>query len=153
MERAALLDRFRTGFDDVVDALDAITPDELDRRPPGSDWSAREIVHHLADSEATAYVRLRRLIAEENPVVDSYDEAQFARRLHYDRPIEPSLAVLEAVRVASLQLLEALTPEEWQRAGTHSESGAYSVGDWLRIYAGHSHDHADQIRRARRGEA
>lgn len=153
MEREPLIDRFRTGFDDVVDALAGITPEELDRRPPGSDWSAREIAHHLADSEATAYVRLRRLIAEHDPAIDGYDEEEFARRLHYDRPIEPSLEVLRSVRAASLQLLESLTPEEWQRSGTHSASGPYSVDDWLRIYAGHSHDHADQIRRARRGQA
>lgn len=153
MNRTELLDRFRTGYDDVVDALAGITSDELDRRPPGSDWTAREIVHHLADSEATAYVRLRRIIAEDNATIVGYDEEEFARRLHYDRPFEPSLAVLRAVRAASLQLLESLTEEEWQRSGTHTESGAYSVVDWLRIYAGHSHDHADQIRRARRGEA
>jgi hypothetical protein len=152
MDRTTHLDRFRTGFDDVVDALAAITPDELDRRPPDG-WSAREIAHHLADSEATAYVRLRRLIAEDNPAIIGYDEEEFARRLHYDRPIEPSLAVLAGVRAASLQLLESLTDAEWERTGTHSDSGTYSVDDWLRIYAGHSHDHADQIRRARRGEA
>ena len=152
MNRTAHLDRYRTGFDDVVDALSAITPDELDRRPPDG-WTAREIAHHLADSEATAYVRLRRLIAEDNPTIIGYDEEEFARRLHYDRPIEPSLAVLASVRAASLQLLESLTDAEWQRTGTHSDSGLYSVDDWLRIYAGHSHDHADQIRRARRGEA
>lgn len=153
MDRTALLERFRTGFEDVVDALAGITPGELDRRPPGSDWTAREIAHHLADSEATAYIRLRRLIAEPNPTLVGYDEEEFARRLHYDRPIEPSLDVLRAVRTASLQLLEALTPGEWHRSGVHSDSGAYTVDDWLRIYAGHSHDHADQIRRARRGEA
>jgi hypothetical protein len=152
MDRTALLDHFRTGYDDVVEALAAITPDELDRRPPDG-WTAREIAHHLADSEATAYVRLRRLVAEDDPTIIGYDEEEFARRLHYDRPIEPSLAVLAAVRAASLQLLESLTHDEWQRSGTHSDSGAYSVDDWLRIYAGHSHDHADQIRRARRGEA
>lgn len=153
MERQPLLERFRTGFDDVADSLAGITPDELDLRPPGSDWSAREVAHHLADSEATAYVRLRRLIAEDDPAIDGYDEEEFARRLHYDRPIEPSLEVLRSVRTASLQLLESLAPDEWQRAGTHAASGRYSVDDWLRIYAGHSHDHADQIRRARRGEA
>jgi hypothetical protein len=152
MERTALLDRFRTGFDDVVDALAGITPDELDRAPSDG-WTARQVAHHLADSEATAYVRLRRLIAEDNPTIIGYDEEEFARRLHYDRPIEPSLAVLAGVRAASLQLLESLTDEEWQRTGTHSESGSYSVDDWLRTYAGHAHDHADQIRSSRRGEA
>jgi hypothetical protein len=107
------------------------------------------VVHHLADAEATAFVRLRRLIAEDQPVIHGYDEAEFARRLHYDRPIEPSLAVLAAVRASSLQMLESLTGAEWERAGTHSESGSYSVEDWLRIYAGHAHDHAEQIRKAR----
>jgi hypothetical protein len=62
-----------------------------------------------------------------------------------------SLAVLRAVRVASLELLESLTPAEWDRRGTHTESGRYSVDDWLRIYATHSHDHAAQIREAREG--
>jgi len=151
MHRAALLENYRTGYDDVADALAGATDEELDRVPAGG-WSARMVAHHLADSEATAYVRLRKLLAEDQPVIAGYDEGLFARRLHYDRPIEPSLAVLRAVRQASLQLLEAIEADEWQRAGTHSESGPYTVDDWLRIYATHSHDHADQIRRARSGK-
>ena len=148
MDRDQLLARFRTGYTDVEEAVAGLTDTALDRPAPDGGWTARQIVHHLADSEATAYVRLRKLIAEDEPVLQGYDEPEFARRLHYDRPIESSLAVLKGVRAASLELLEALTPAEWERGGTHTESGAYSVGDWLRIYAGHSHDHADQIRAA-----
>ena len=99
-----------------------------------------------------AYVRLRRVIAEDDPIIAGYYEPEWARRLHYDRPIEPSLAVVRAVRASSHQLLTALTPDEWARSGTHSDSGSYSVERWLAIYAEHSHEHADQIRRARRGE-
>ena len=148
MNRTELVERYRTGHQAVVDALSGISDEELDRRDD-DEWSARMVVHHLADAEATAFVRLRRLLAEDQPVIHGYDEAEFARRLHYDRPIEPSLAVLAAVRASSLQMLESLTDEEWERAGTHSESGRYSVDDWLRIYAGHAHDHAEQIRKAR----
>ncbi len=150
-ERATRLERYASGAEDVVDALQGASDAELDREPPGG-WSARMVVHHLADSEAMAYIRLRRLIAEDDPLIQGYDEPEWARRLHYDRPIEASLAVLRAVRAASLQLLRALRPAEWARTGTHSESGPYSVDAWLGIYAEHSHEHADQIRRARRGE-
>ena len=151
MDRAGLLERYASGADDVVDALAGVTDEELDRRPP-TGWTTRMIVHHLADSESMAYIRLRRLIAEDEPVIHGYDEPEWARRLHYDRPIDASVAVLRAVRAASHGLLQALTDAEWARTGTHSESGAYSVDRWLGIYAEHSHDHADQIRRARRGE-
>jgi hypothetical protein len=149
-ERETLLARYRSGAAAVDDALIGITDDELDRAPAEPDgWTPRLVVHHLADSEAMAYTRLRRLVADEKPVIQGYDEPVWARRLHYDRPIDPSLAVMRAVRASSLQLLESLTDDEWSRTGTHSESGAYSVEEWLRIYASHPHDHADQIRRAR----
>jgi len=150
-DRSRLIERYRAGSDEVERALHGITADELDRRPAEPDgWTAREVAHHLADSEAMAYTRLRRLVADDEPVIHGYDEPVWARRLHYDdRPIEPSLTVVRAVRAASLQLLEALTPDEWSRTGVHSESGPYSVDRWLEIYAGHCHDHSDQIRTAR----
>jgi len=148
MKRDALISRFREGYAAVEQAVDGLTDDDLDRPGPEGGWTPRQVVHHLADSEATAYVRLRKLIAEDEAIIQAYDEPEFARRLHYDRPIGSSLAVLQAVRAASLELLESLTPTEWDRRGTHAESGAYSVDDWLRIYAGHSLDHAAQIREA-----
>jgi len=148
MDRDSLISRFRDGYAAVERAVDGLTNDDLDRTGPKGGWTPRQVVHHLADSEATAYVRLRKLIAEDDAVIQGYDEPEFARRLHYDRPIGSSLAVLAAVRTASLELLESLTPGEWDRQGTHTESGTYSVDDWLAIYAGHSHDHAKQIREA-----
>lgn len=153
MERTELLDRYRGGYAAVEGALAEITDEELDRPGPDGGWSARQVAHHLADSEATAFVRLRRLIAEDEPTIVGYDEPEYARRLHYDRPVGSSLAVLRAVRLASLELLESLSSAEWDRSGTHSESGPYSVDDWLRIYATHSHDHAAQIREARAGSS
>lgn len=152
MERRELLDQYRSGFTAVERAVEGITDEELDRPGPEGGWSARQVAHHLADSEARAYVRLRRLIAEDEPEILGYDEPGYARRLHYERPIRSSLGVVGAVRAASLELLESLTPDEWERRGTHSESGPYSVDDWLGIYAAHCDDHAAQIRAAREGD-
>ena len=147
-ERRRLIEQYRAGPAQVAAALHEIDDAELDRRPGPDGWTAREVVHHLADSEMTSGIRLRRLLAEESPAIDGYDEAEFARRLFYDRPVETSLQVLRAVRASAAELLERLSDEQWARAGTHSESGAYSVEDWLEIYAAHAHEHAQQMRDA-----
>jgi DinB superfamily len=149
-ERDALVARYRDGHRAVLDVLDGATEGDLNALPAAPDtWTARMVVHHLADSEMMSALRLRRLIAEDHPVIEGYDEPTFARRLFYDdRPIEPSLAALAAARATTLQILERLTEDQWARAGSHTESGRYSVEDWLRIYAAHAHEHADQICRA-----
>ncbi len=146
--RQELIERYAAGYQVVAEVLEDITDDELDAH--GTDgWTARQVVHHLADSETMSYIRLRRLLAEDKPLIAGYDEEEFARRLYYDRPIAASLEVLRAVRRASVELLARLTDAEWAREGTHSDSGRYDVETWLRIYAAHAHDHAEQIRRAR----
>jgi hypothetical protein len=152
MEAAArkeLVNKYKDGYRAVVEALERISDRELDARTAPGKWSAREIVHHLADSEMTSAIRLRRLIAEERPVISGYDEEEFARRLHYDRPIESSLEAIHAARSSTADLLDRLTEAEWGREGTHTESGRYTVENWLEIYARHAHNHAEQIRRAR----
>ena len=149
MNRTELIDHYRNGMADLADALAGITDAELDRPQEGGEWTARQIVHHLADSEAMSFTRLRRLVADDQPVIQGYDEPVFARRLHYDRPIDTSLAVVAAVRASSLELMSVMTPDDWAKVGIHSEHPRYTVDLWLEIYAGHVHDHADQIRRAR----
>ena len=148
-ERRVLIERYREGYAELVAALAEITRDELDAHPFPGEWSAREVAHHLADAEMIGAVRLRRLLAEDHPTLAEYDEQEYARRLHYGRPIESSLAVVEAVRRATSDLLRRMTEAEWARGGAHTELGDYSVERWLQGYAAHCHDHADQIRRLR----
>jgi DinB family protein len=147
--RQALIERYKEGPAAVAAALDGASDAELDARPAVGEWTAREVAHHLADSEMTSAIRLRRLLAEDHPVIAGYDEEEFARRFTYDRPVESALAALAAARRTSAEILDRLTDADWARAGVHSEEGPYSVETWLEVYAAHAHDHADQIRRAR----
>jgi len=148
--RDALVAKYKDGYAQVVRALEDTSDAELDRRPAPGKWTAREIVHHLADSEMTSAIRLRRLLAEDRPVIVGYDQEEFARKLHYDRPIDASLDAFKAARATTGAILDRMTEDEWAREGTHSESGRYTVLQWLEIYALHAHKHAEQIRVARR---
>lgn len=148
-KRLALIEQYEAGHQAIVDALVGITLDEMNAREAPGEWCPREIVHHLADSEMTSAIRLRLLIAEDNPTVVGYDQEAFVANLYPERPIEPSLAAFGAARAATSPILRRLTEEQWQRAGSHTEVGRYGVEDWLQTYASHAHDHADQIRRAR----
>src|SRR3954466_4006032 len=151
MNRTELLERYKQGYGVVTCALAGITEAELDTRPEPGEWTPREIVHHLADGEMTSAIRLRRLLAEDNPTIQGYDQDAFARELYYDRrPIQPALDALAAARATTAEILDHLTDEQWSRSGTHTESGTYSVETWLRIYADRAHDPATQIERARR---
>ncbi|TMD70687.1 MAG: hypothetical protein E6I81_13390 [Chloroflexi bacterium] len=147
-ERALLIRKYRDGYRAVMAALEDITDEELDRSD-GDGWTPRQIAHHLADSEMMSAIRIRRLLAEPKPVLYGYDEKGFAERLTGDRPIEPSLQAMRWARETCAQLLDRMTEGDWRIVGTHSESGRYGTEDWLRIYAAHGHEHADQISRAR----
>ena len=148
-KRQTLINQYKDGYRVVAEALAGATEQELDARPAPGKWSAREIVHHLADSEMTSAVRLRLLIATDRPQIAGYDQDEFARRLHYDRPIEASLEAFKAARRTTGELLDRMGEADWGREGTHTEVGRYPVSRWLEIYAVHAHNHADQIRVAR----
>ena len=147
--RKQLVDKYKDGYRAVSDALVGATDADLDAHPAPGKWSAREIVHHLADSEMTSAVRLRLLVASDRPQILGYDQEDFARRLYYDRPIEASLDAFKASRRTTGEILDRMTDAEWAREGTHSEHGRYTVERWLEIYAAHAHNHAEQIRVAR----
>jgi hypothetical protein len=148
-ERDQLVAQYKDGYRAVAEALLKITPEELDAKPGRGKWSAREIVHHLADSEMTAAVRFRLLVAEDRPAIKGYDQDEFAKRLHYERPHEASLELFRSTRAATAELMAWLTEADWLREGTHTEVGRFGLDTWLRIYGTHAHRHADQIRAAR----
>jgi hypothetical protein len=148
-ERKKLIAQYSRGYEAVAEALLKITPEELDAKPEPKKWSVREIVHHLADSEMIAASRLRYLLGQDRPTIHGYDQDEFARRLHYDRPHEVSLELFRVVRESTAELLNCLAPAEWIREGTHTEAGPYGVESWLKTYAAHAHKHATQIRVAR----
>ena len=149
-ERNTLINKYGDGFSAVESALADFPSKKLTAKPLTGKWSAAEIVQHLADSEMTSAIRLRKLLTEDFPVIHGYDQDNYAERLRYnERDLAPALDAFRAARATSLQILQNLSEEDWQREGWHTEQGRYSVEKWLEIYAAHAHGHAEQIRRLR----
>jgi len=151
--RRELVAQYREGPGVIEDLVAGLSEEDLDRSPADGGWTGREVIHHLADSEMRSAIRVRQLLAEDEPVIQGYDEEAWAQRLHYgDRPAGASVTALRASRETTADLLDRLSDDDWARSGTHTESGpGYSVERWLEIYAAHAHDHAEQIRQAVQG--
>ena len=149
-KRKELIAQYNDGYRVVAEALVGANDEELDARPAPGKWSAREVVHHLADSEMTAAMRLRLLVGTDNPQIFGYDQDEFARRLFYDRPIEASLDAFKTARRATGEILAADDRCGLGARGRHAHrTRPLHAERWLEIYAAHAHRHAEQILVAR----
>jgi hypothetical protein len=147
-QREERIDQYARGPLRLRAALAQVPDTAVKWRPAPGRWSAHEIVCHCADSELNAAARLRYLVAEKDPVVLGYDQDHWARVLDYhEHPLEAALLTVEAVRGNTVPLLRRLSDEMWTREGRHTESGRYTVLDWLRTYSDHVENHSRQIER------
>ncbi|HEY5839709.1 MAG TPA: DinB family protein, partial [Pyrinomonadaceae bacterium] len=79
-ERQQLISQYEAGYDEVLRNLAGFPPESLNAHPIPGKWSAAEIVHHLADSETTSALRIRRLLVEDHPLIQGYDQDQYAAK-------------------------------------------------------------------------
>jgi hypothetical protein len=147
-ERATLIERYAKGPALLKNAFSKVPQDAVQWRPGPGRWSAHEVVVHCADAESNAALRIRYLLAEDQPVIQGYDQARWAERLDYhDQPVDVALATVEAVRAHTVPLLRRMGEEQWRRTGHHTELGHYDAEQWLAVYAEHLEKHAGQIDR------
>jgi hypothetical protein len=141
--------RYEASTQEFLNLIKTLSESDLDRAD-SEGWTPRQVIHHVADSEAQSYARLRRLIAEPGTQIQGYDEGKWAENStlgYQDSDVAPSIAVFAAVRNSSLILLQRLSEAELENKGVHTESGEYSVRTWIETYSSHPVDHATQIRK------
>jgi hypothetical protein len=145
-----LLERFRRGAELVAVAITGAAGPEFDFKPAPDKWSVRQIVCHLADAEAVTVMRLRQVIAENEPTLIAWDQNAWAANLDYQkRKPSQALEVMRTLRAENYELLKDLPPEAYARAGRHTERGRLTLLDMLRGAAQHAESHAAQIREVR----
>lgn len=138
----------RESLEQVSRLVANAAPRQLNQPPAPGEWSPRQVLNHLADSDLVHGTRLRMIVAQDRPTIVGYDQDAWAERFG-GLDAEPSETVerWRVLRRANLRLYESLSSEEWERVGVHSERGPESVQLNVQLLAGHDRVHLDQLRR------
>ena len=145
-ERKAWIGEIARAPRDLREAIAVLSPEQLDTHYRPGGWTARQVAHHLPDSHMNAFVRFKLALTEDQPVIKPYDEARWAVLPDATLPVEPSLALLEALHVRWVKLLESMTEADYRRAFVHPESGTLRLDQWLAQYAWHGRHHVAHIK-------
>ncbi len=147
-----LLERFRRGAELVAVSITGAAGSEVDYAPEPGKWSIRQIVAHLADAEIVATMRVRQILAEDDPKMQAWDQNAWATKLDYARrKPSQSLETFRRIRGENYELIKDLPETAFERAGMHSDRGRITLRQLVQLIAEHAENHAAQLR-ARRAE-
>jgi len=140
------MDLLRQGPERLEALLRRAAPATLKWAPAPGRWTIGQIAAHLADVELVLAYRARRILATPGAAIEAYDQDRWAAVVRY-ATIDPSrsLARYRETRRWSLELLGALSENEWQAYGLHAERGRESIRELVALTAGHDQNHFRQI--------
>jgi len=145
-----LLERLRRGPEVLAAALTGAAGSEVDFHTAPEEWSIRQIAAHVSDAEIAGAFRVRRILAEENPTLEGYDQDAWAARLNYSkRKPSQSLETFRQIRQEVYELLRDTPAAAFERTGYHTERGSITLLELVKLIADHPESHAQQISRLR----
>jgi hypothetical protein len=148
---APRIDEYLAGVQLLRRAIAGMTREQLVSRPVPGKWSTLEVVCHLVDSDQAWAHRMKRVIAEDKPLLIGYDESRFSSALAYhDRDAEEEVKFLEQTRRQMAQVLRGLPATTFARVGIHSEYGRVTLEEMLKVEIDHIPHHVKFIAEKRR---
>jgi hypothetical protein len=118
---------------------------------PGG-WTARQVVHHVADSHTNAYMRFKLALTEDNPIIKPYDQNLWAELPEAKTAMcEISLDLLDALHRRLVIMLRKMTPADFERKFTNPETKKeFTLKTALALYSWHGQHHLGHIRIVKR---
>ncbi len=142
VSQSTLLEEYLSGPEKLREAVAGMSDDHFDATPIPGKWSTRQVVCHIADCEVVYADRMKRVIAENNPVLLNLDPEVFAARLAYERrDVETEIQLIESVRTHMARILQSLEPDDLQRTGQHSTDGPLTLETLLGRITNHIPHH------------
>jgi hypothetical protein len=146
--------RMEQTADDFAAAIKGVAEPALSKRPDPKNWSAREVVCHIRDTEESFMIRFQSILAMDEPKFLPVEPDRWATERQYLRnDAGEALAAFRGRRKECLAFLRGLKPEQWERGGIHATRGRMTVKDFVALMAWHDDNHLDQLKRALAGKA
>src|SRR4051794_29383596 len=134
MDRA-LIDRYAAGALLPAKAIEGLSRADLLATPVPGRWSTQQVIIHLMDSDLVGTDRMKRVIAEERPLLMGYNETAFVKNLFYDKQdAAVACEIFAKNRAMMAEILRSLPDEAFQRTGVHSERGLETLEHFVKGY-------------------
>ncbi len=138
MNASLVIDRYAAGPELLAYAAQGLSPDQQAARPGPGAWSIAELVAHMVDSDSVGIERMKRVIAEDNPTLQAYDQDAWIDRLvSQSMPVDEALALFAANRRWMVRILRKCPEADFARSGLHTEDGPKSLAKLLVGYVSH----------------
>lgn len=127
--------------------INSLTPAQLEKpyRPGG--WTARQVIHHLADSHMNAYIRCKWMLTEETPLIKAYNEKTWAETPETKEDPKLSVDLLKVLHRKWVALLRSLSETDLKKSFIHPETQKHVRFDRLiALYAWHGEHHLAHLR-------
>jgi hypothetical protein len=109
-------------------------------------WTARQVVHHIADSHMNAFIRFRLALTEDKPTIKPYNEAEWAKLADMELDPRLSIQILDGLHQRWHTMLLAMKPADFPRVAVHPDHGPRTLDWFLQLYAWHGRHHIGHVR-------
>jgi uncharacterized damage-inducible protein DinB len=133
--------------EETVALLSAVSEQAAGKAPALGEWSIKEVVGHLCDTERIFSYRLLRLSRFDATPLPPFEQDEYVAKAHFNaRPLNDLLAEYDELRRATVRLVASLTAEQGRFIGTVSGVPT-STRAMAWVICGHNRQHLADLRR------
>lgn len=138
----SILSRLQYQHQTIFELTKNFSEEQLKKRVIPDKWSAFENIVHLCAYQPTFFLRMNRIMNENNPLFERYvaeKDGHFYECIEY--PLAELFAKLITEREEIFNTLKSLNEEQLNRTGNHPKFGALNVYEWTDFFLLHEAHH------------
>jgi hypothetical protein len=148
--RTRLINRYSAQAEELSRLVTGMSDERIRRELEPGGWSTHQVLTHLRDVEAQAFVpRISRILEEDSPKLASFDPEVWMNE-HYDaqESVKAILDEIHDLRSRGGKLIQPLSGDDLSRTGVHPSFGVRTLQWWIEYSVSHFDEHLEQLTKA-----